>query len=110
MITETRLEKALRFLAETDSEYAALKSDMLRSEYLAKTAEALAFKHLKAEGGGVEECKQSARLSEAVQAAWEKHFSAVQAFEEIRARRERETIVIDVWRSLESSRRAGLVT
>jgi hypothetical protein len=102
LIDATRLELALTRLAESDERYAELKGEMLRSEYMAKHTEAVAFK---AADGTVEDRKMTARL--AGHEAWEKHFRCVVDFESLKAKREREMIVIECWRSLESSRRQG---
>jgi hypothetical protein len=99
------LERALIRLAETDEVYAALKSAMLRAEYMTKVAEALAFKSQTE--GTVKEKEMTARLAEPVMTAHDKYFDAVMEFEKCKAQREREMTVIDVWRSLESSRRQG---
>ena len=36
-----------------------------------------------------------------------KHFEAITQFETLRARRERAVLVVEVWRSMESTRRKG---
>lgn len=106
MISPARLEKALTYLAETDEVCASHKAEVARSEYMAKVADAMAFKL--AEGNN-EERKVEARLAQPVIEAWEKHFKAVQAYETIRAKREREILIVDVWRSLNANRRTGQV-
>lgn len=107
LISEQRVEKALGIIAETDREVAAWKGQELRTEFFAKTTEALAFKS--AEGSSAEERKQMARLAPEVQKAWEEHFVAVTKHAEVRARREREFAVIEVWRSINANQRKGNV-
>lgn len=107
LVPESRVEKALSIIAETDREVAAWKGAELRTEFFAKTAEALAFKQT--EGSSAEERKQLARLTPEVQKAWEEHFVAVTKHAEVRARREREFAVIDVWRTTRADQRRGNV-
>lgn len=104
LISEQRLDKALAQIAESDTEIAEWKGMVLRTEFTAKAAQALAFKALE---GSVEDRKQGALLEEPVKKAWEEHFRAVVEFERLKARREREFTIIEIWRSLESSRRHG---
>ena len=105
LVTNERLERALVRLAESDEIYAGLKATMLRKEYMAKVAEALAFRQEK--DGSVRDREMAARVAEPVMTAWDEYFEAVMQFETCRAQREREMTVIEVWRSLESSRRQG---
>jgi hypothetical protein len=104
LVDEARVDKAMAILAETDLEVASWRGQVLRTEFMAKSAEALAFKSLE---GTVEDRKQGARLEKAVQDAWEQHFKAVVGWESCKARREREVMVVELFRTLESSRRAG---
>jgi hypothetical protein len=105
VISQERLEKALTRIARTDETCAQLKGQVLRTEFMAKVAEALAFKQ--SEASSAEGKKQDARLSDIVQAKWEEHFKAVTEYEKVRASREREMVIIEVFRTLESSRRMG---
>lgn len=107
MISDTQLERAMEYLAQTDEPYAELRADVLRTEHLAKVAESLAFQLAT---GNVEERKAEARTTDTVRAAWEKHFAAVKAFELVRARRERAGLVVEVWRSENANRRHGQVS
>lgn len=107
VIPDTRVDKAMCFLAETDLEVAEWKGMVLRTEFTAKSAEALVYKSLE---GSVEDRKQATRLDENVKKAWEEHFQAVVKHETLKARREREVLVIDLWRSVNANRRAANVT
>jgi hypothetical protein len=78
----------------------------MRTEFQAKHAEALVYKAL-GNDGSVEDRKQAMRLDSDVKAAWEAHFQAVVNFEQLKARREREVLVVDLWRSVNANRRAG---
>lgn len=102
MIDDALLDKAMNFLADTDEPCAELKANVARSEYLAKVSESLSFTLAT---GNNEERKADARTSQTVQEAWEKHFAAVEAYERMRARRERAILTIEVWRSQNANRR-----
>ena len=104
MITEKRLEDAMDFLASTDDVYGALKADVAQSEYMAKVAHALIFKAL---DGSVADREAEAKTHETVRKEWRKHFEAISQFETLRARRERAILTVEVWRSMESTRRQG---
>ena len=106
-VDDVRVARALSFLHQTDEQAAALKGEMLRTEYMAKLKEAFAFKT--ATGSSVEERKNNAKTDEAVQKAWEHHFDAVVKYEAMRARREHEDRVWETWRSLGKQRRQGVV-
>lgn len=105
-LTEDRAEKALTFLAKTDEEYSRLKADVARTEYAAKLAEHRAY--LLAEGS-IPERKATAELSADAQSAWDKHFDTVQAFETLRAKRFLNEQVLDIYRSVFSARKAGMI-
>lgn len=107
LISQQRLEKALSLLAETDAEYAQWKGAVLRNEHMAKVAESLAYKSL---DGTVEDKKRAVLLVPEVAKAHEEAFKAVVAYEALKARRQREVLIIELWRTMESSRRQGNVT
>ncbi len=102
MIDEAKLERAMNYLAETDEVGAELKTNVARTEYMAKVAESMVFNLLE---GGAEVRKHCARADSAVREAWETHFKALQAYEVVRARRERAVLTVDVWRSQNANRR-----
>lgn len=106
MVTEERLDKAMSFLATTDLECATRKSLVLRTEFMAKHAEALVYKALGNEGS-VEDRKQAVRLHESVVKAWDEHFNAVRDFESLRAQRERQILVVELFRTYSANRRQG---
>lgn len=94
----------MEFLADTDQDYAAAKTQLLRSEILCKRVRARVY--VSAEGA-VEQRKALAEANSEVLAADEFLCDATLAFEALKARRSRAEIVIDVWRTLEASRRKG---
>ena len=102
MISTDRLQKAMTFLAETDEPCANLKADVARKEYLTKLAEAKAF-HLTE--GSVEARKAEAKASLGVQEAYDVYFKMIAEYERLKAKRETETLVVEVWRSLNANRR-----
>ena len=102
MIDEQKLERAMNYLAETDETCAELKANVARTDYLAKVAEALAFNLCE---GSNDVRKNEARVAAPVREAWEAHFSAMKAYEVVRARRERAILTIEVWRTISANRR-----
>ena len=105
-IPDSRLEKALHYLATSDQSSAELKADVARTEYVAKLREAAAYKLSE---GTVEERKAIAKLAATSQEAWEKHFLAIAAYEKVRAKRELESLVVDVYRTVSANRRQGQI-
>jgi|SRR3569833_476551 len=106
IVSEKQVESALAFLAESDLNYAHLKANMLRTEYMIDVAEAMAFR---AQGeGSVELKKMNVKIDTAVQTAQEKYLQAVIDYEALRAKRKRAELMIDVWRSVFSARKQGV--
>jgi len=109
MVTEERLDKAMHFLATTDLQCATCKSMVLRTEFMAKHTEALVYKALGSEGS-VEDRKQAMRLDERVVKAWDEHFNAVRDYESLKAQRERNVLVVDLYRTYSANRRVGNIS
>lgn len=107
VVSEDRVDQAMQYLAETDLEVAHWKGAVLRSEHMIDVAESLAYKSITE--GTVEDKKRAVKLVPEVRAAYEDHFKAVVEFEKIKARRAREVLVIDLFRTVEASRRVGTV-
>jgi hypothetical protein len=101
-ITEPRMEAAMHFLAETDDRYADAKTGVERTEILRKRARSRVFLTT---DGTVAERQAKAETDASVATADDAYIVALSAFEELRAKRQRAELVIDVWRSLEASRR-----
>jgi hypothetical protein len=91
-------------LAESDERAAELKANVARTEYMAKLQESMGYR---AATGNVDERWAEAMMLPEARKAREAHFTAVTEYEKVRARREREILVIDVWRSLNANRRVG---
>jgi hypothetical protein len=92
----------MEFLAETDHTYAEAKTSLLRCEILCKRVRARVFP---AGEGSVELRKAQAEVHPDVQFADDALIAATLEFEALKARRIRAEILIDVWRSVEASRR-----
>lgn len=105
--SETAVAKVIDYLSSTDDTCAELKADVQRTEYLAKLAEAFAYKAISV--GSVEDRKAEAKMDRGVQEKWETHFKAVAAYEKSRATRERGNMIFDGWRSANANRRQGSV-
>ena len=104
-IDEARVLKAMEYLADTDSAYAVEKATVERTEILRKRSRARVF--LTTEGT-VAERQAQAETHADVAAADDEYITAVKAYEELRARRQRAELLVDVFRTLESSRRVAM--
>lgn len=107
LIGEKRLEQALRFLAETDENAAALRADVERAEFKAKAVKDTLFLHAE---GTVADRSAKAGAHETYAQAMSAYFEAVRASDAIRNKRATEVIVVDTWRSLNSGRNKGNIT
>ena len=107
LVSEDRISKVLDYLAATDETYAEAKVATSRTEYLAKLQESMAYKEITV--GSIEDKKAEAKISPKVMAKWDEHYSALIAYEKMRAKRERAVLLVDLWRSLNANRRQGNV-
>lgn len=92
----------MAFLAETDDQYAEAKTALLRCEILCKRTRSRVFVTAT---GSVEARKACAEAHQDVIGADDALVAATLDFEGLKARRSRAEILIDVWRSVEASRR-----
>ena len=106
MIDETRLHKALTYLATTDEPCAEAKAEMERAEFRAKAVKDAMFKRL---DGSVADRQAAAGSSQEYDAAMEQYFDALKQYEAMRNKRSTEAIVVETWRSLNAARRQGNV-
>lgn len=104
MINEQRLSKALTYLAETDEPCAELKTDVERYEFMAKASKDVIFLRIE---GTIAERTAKAGTSDEYAHAMSAYFDALKKYEAMRNKRQTETIVVEVWRSLNSSRNKG---
>jgi len=108
LVDESRVDQAMTYLASTDETFAQARGTMLRTEYLADVAESMVYKSI--QEGSVEDRKRAAKVAPETRQAMEDHFAAVVHFETLKARRAREVLVIELWRSVNANRRVGNVT
>ena len=92
----------MEFLADTDQTFAEAKTSLLRCEILGKRVRARVFM---AGEGSVEARKSNAEGHTDVISADDALIAATLEYEALKARRSRAEILIDVWRSVEASRR-----
>lgn len=102
MISQERLEKALTYLAESDLSFSEARVEMDRAEHKAKAVKDAIFHH---ETGTVAERSAKAGTSAEYNDAMEEYFAALGAWDYIKNKRHTEELIIDVWRSIEASRR-----
>ena len=107
IVTNERLEQALKKLAHTDAPIAELHANVERAEFRSKAIKDAIF--LRSEGS-VAERNAIAGTHPEYGAAMEGYFAALQTHETMKNERSREVLVIDVWRSLSSARNKGIVT
>lgn len=107
MIDEKRLEQALTYLATTDEPCAALRTDMARTELKAKAVRAAMVKLSPGSSASAREAE--ADTTTEVEAAWETHFKAMHLYHAMANKRSTESVVVDTWRSLNSSRKHGVM-
>ena len=104
MISIERMEMALKYLAETDDKFAYHKAHAARTEHKAKAIKQAVFLRC---DGTVAERTAKAEDSDEYKAAMDNYFEALREAEHVKNKRATESIVIEVWRSLNSSRNKG---
>jgi len=104
VLTEGRAMKALKYLAETDESCAELKADLARKEAKIKSTESTVFLHTT---GTVAERNAYADTNPDTLAANEEYFKAIRAYNAVANKRSTESILIEAWRSVNSSRKKG---
>lgn len=104
MIDAGEVEKALRYLAKTDEEHARAKALVKALEQSLKTTRGLIF--LDAQGT-VAEREARSYGHDAYQAKLGEYKEAIYDYELLENKRTRAVLTIDLWRTVESSRRAG---
>lgn len=105
MISDSRLEKALTFLAQSDQEAAELLTNVSRMEYKAKAVKEAVFLH--SDGKTVREREAKAEASDEYQKGVQDYLEALEASNAVRNKRRTEELVVDVWRTLQANRRQG---
>lgn len=102
MITDERAWEALEFLRDTVDRIGNAKAELERSEILRKRIRRREF--LIAEGTvAVREAQAECKAE--VEEADDRFIEALKAYESLRARRDIESIALDVWRTESANRR-----
>jgi len=104
VIDAAQVDRAVHYLATTDESIADARVSVLRTEYLAEVAEAMAYKYAE---GSIEDRKREAKTVQAVKDAKDEHFKAVREYEVLKAKRKRAELTIELFRTSEASRRVG---
>lgn len=102
MITDDRAQQAFDYLHESTDTIGEAKAELERSEIMRKRIRKRVFL---ASTGTVAERDAHAECNEDVQFADDRYIAAIQAYESLRAKRDIETIALDVWRTESANRR-----
>lgn len=103
---EKQVERALRYLEESEEAYARAMARKEKMESALKVARDIAF--LEADGT-VAERQARAGISAAYRSAVDEMEEAYVQAEILKAKRQRAILTLEIWRSLNSNRRAGVV-
>jgi hypothetical protein len=106
IVSNDRLEEALKKLARTDGPIAELHANVERAEFRSKAIKDAIF--LRSEGS-VAERNAIAGTHPEYGASMEAYFLALQVHEAMKNERSREVLIVDVWRSLSSARTKGMI-
>lgn len=106
MITDSQMDKAINYLAETDDAAAQAKARLSILEKQEKTVLGVSFL---TSNGNNQEREYQARTSDEYIKWQQEHGDAVLEHETYRNKRIRAEAVIEVWRSINSNRRAGMI-
>lgn len=102
MISDKRAEQAFEYLRDSSDAIGQAKSELERSQILCKRVRR---KHFLTSEGSVAQREGLAEVHPETEAADERYIDAVAAFETLRAKRDIETIALDVWRTESANRR-----
>lgn len=103
MITDKRAEEAFEYLRDTTAEIGKAKAELKRSEILSKRVRKRAF--LEAPGSSVAAREAWAEVHKDVEDIDGRYVKAVEDFESMSAKRDIETIALEVWRTESANRR-----
>lgn len=106
MVSDERAEQAFEYLSDTTERIGDAKGALERAEILRKRARKAVFL---SSTGTVAERDALAENSESAQKADDEYISALVAYEKVKAKREIEAIALDVWRTLQASKRKGFL-
>lgn len=102
MITDARAEQAFEYLRDSTGTIGEAKAELERSEILRKRSRKRVFL---GSTGTVAERDALSECDEGVFSADDRYIAAIQAYETLRAKRDIETIALDVWRTEAANRR-----
>ncbi len=108
MISEDRLQKALTYLAETDQSMGKAKAFMMEVEKLEKMI--ISYNMLESTQKSNPLKESEARTSQGYKEWLAKYSSAVEDYQTLYNKRNTEITIVEVWRSLNSSRNRGNIT
>jgi hypothetical protein len=106
-ITEHDMFQSLTYLGATDEDYARAKAHLEFCRYKIKHHHAMAY--LEAAGSTVADRQANAECHEDYRQAIRDFRGATYDYEHLRSKRKHAELTIDLFRTLESSRRAGHV-
>ena len=104
MISDDRLQQALTYLAETDSQAAELKTDVERKHWVMKKVEAMMYLH---GNGTVDLRKAQAKTSSEVEEATDAWLTALSESEKTVNKRKTEALITEIYRTESANKRAG---
>lgn len=108
-VSQKRMEKGLEYLATTDAQHGMLKALVDDLEYRIKVAEAQGIKEGK-DKGTQDYIKSLARTSEEYKRLVDELYNMNLELQIMSAKRNTEQLIFEAWRSVNSNRRAGVVT
>lgn len=103
MISDDRADEAFNYLVDTTEKIGAAKAELERSEILRKRVRKRVF--LGAPEGPIAQREAVAEVSEDVLTVDDRYIKAIYEFETLRAKRDIETIALEVWRTESANRR-----
>jgi len=106
-ITSERRETCLNYLAETDIEYAKAKALMIGLEHQKYTV--LSTQQLDSDYSSIGESKADAYTTKAYRLWRADYRDAVYDFELLKNKRSTATLIVELWRSELSARKAGMI-
>jgi len=103
MVTDERADEAFHYLVDSTGKIGAAKAELERSEIMRKRVRKRLF--LGAPEGAVAQREAFAEVQDETIQADERYIKAVESFESMKAKRDIESIALDVWRTESANRR-----
>lgn len=104
MISDEKLQKALKYLAETDIPSAEAETDVARQDYIVKQTRASVYQLSE---GSQELRKAKAETSEAVQSAVDNYLDALLNAKELHNKRKTAELITRIYQTESANRRQG---